>query len=345
MPAAAPDNPPVVTITNKTVTAGTVIPLSQLFSYSDPDAGDSVIGFSVQDRSTGGGHLFLNGVQQADNVVFGNTATGIPINQISQWTFVAGPAGSSDSVGFNAIDSHDAFNSPGAVATVTVPAAAPDNPPVVTVTNKTVTAGTVIPLSQLFSYSDPDAGDSVTAFAVRDRTLGGGYLTLNGAHQTDGAVFDEIPIGQIGQWAFVAGPSGASDTIGFNAYDSHGVFSTAVTATVTVPAAAPDNPPVVTITNKTVTAGTVIPLSQLFSYSDPDAGDSVTAFAVRDRTLGGGYLTLNGAHQTDGAVFDEIPISQIGQWAFVAARPARPTRSASMRMTATASSVRRLPRR
>ncbi len=73
----------------------------------------------------------------------------------------------------------------------------------------------------------------------RDRTLGGGYLTLNGAHQTDGAVFDEIPIGQIGQWAFVAGPSGASDTIGFNAYDSHGVFSTAVAATVTVPAAAP----------------------------------------------------------------------------------------------------------
>ncbi len=115
---------------------------------------------------------------------------------------------------------------------------------------------------------------------------------------------------------------------------------------MTVPAAAPDNPPVVTVTNKTVAAGTVIPLSQLFSYSDPDAGDSVTAFAVRDRTLGGGYLTLNGAHQTDGAVFDEIPISQIGQWAFVAGpRPARPTRSASMRMTATASSVRRLPRR
>ncbi len=79
----------------------------------------------------------------------------------------------------------------------------------------------------------------MTAFAVRDRTLGGGYLTLNGAHQTDGAVFDEIPISQIGQWAFVAGPSGASDTIGFNAYDGHGMYNIATAATVTAQSASP----------------------------------------------------------------------------------------------------------
>src|SRR5262249_1414836 len=100
-----------------TVAAGTAISLSTLFSYSDPDAGDSVTGFAVQDRSTGGGHLFLNGVQQADNVVFGNTATGIPISQIGQWAFVAGPGGSVDSIGFSPIDSHQAFSN--ATATVT----------------------------------------------------------------------------------------------------------------------------------------------------------------------------------------------------------------------------------
>src|SRR5437588_750142 len=105
------NNPPIVTVTNKTVSAGSSIALSQLFSWSDPDAGDSVTGFSVQDRTAGGGHLFLNGVQQADNVVFGNSATGIPIGQIDQWTFHAGSSGVADQVGFNAIDSHNVFNS------------------------------------------------------------------------------------------------------------------------------------------------------------------------------------------------------------------------------------------
>src|SRR5256885_14530193 len=47
---------------------------------------------------------------QADNVVFGNSTFGIPISQIGQWTFVAGPGGSVDQIGFNAIDSHGAFN-------------------------------------------------------------------------------------------------------------------------------------------------------------------------------------------------------------------------------------------
>ena len=97
---------PSATGHNQTVAAGTGISLSTLFTYFDPDAGDSVTGFAVQDRSAGGGHLFQNGVQQSDNVVFGNTATGIPISQIGQWSFVAGPGGSVDSIGFNAIDSH-----------------------------------------------------------------------------------------------------------------------------------------------------------------------------------------------------------------------------------------------
>src|SRR2546428_157223 len=113
------NNAPTVTIHNQTVAPGTSIGLSTLFSFSDPDAGDSVVGFAVQDRSAGGGHLFLNGVQQADNTVFGNSTFGIPIGQIGQWTFVAGPGGSADDIGFNAIDSHAAFNNPGAVATVT----------------------------------------------------------------------------------------------------------------------------------------------------------------------------------------------------------------------------------
>jgi hypothetical protein len=47
----------------------------------------------------------------------------------------------------------------------------------------------------------------------------------------------ERPIGEIGQWAFVVGDSGA-DQIGFNAIDAAGDFNSSVVATVTVQTAA-----------------------------------------------------------------------------------------------------------
>ena len=301
------NNPPSAIGHDQSPTAGTSIPLSQLFTYSDPDAGDSVTAFAVKDRTSGGGYLTKDGVRQTDGQLFDS----IPISQLSHWSFVAGSSGVTDQVGFNAIDSHGAYSS-AVAANVTVPA---NNSPSATGHDQSPTAGTSIPLSQLFTYSDPDAGDSVTAFAVKDRTSGGGYLTKDGVRQTDDQLFDSIPVSQISHWAFVAGSSGVTDQVGFNAIDSHGAYSSAVAANVTVPA---NSPPSATGHDQSPTAGTSTPLSQLFSYSDPDAGDSVTAFAVKDRTSGGGYLTKDGVRQTDGQLYDSIPISQISHWSFVA---------------------------
>src|SRR5207249_428817 len=58
-PPPPPNNSPTATGNSQTVTAGTSIALSSLFTYSDPDSGDSVTGFAVRDRSAGGGHLYL----------------------------------------------------------------------------------------------------------------------------------------------------------------------------------------------------------------------------------------------------------------------------------------------
>src|SRR3954469_4157888 len=151
-----PNNAPTATGHSQTVAPGTGTPLSTLFSYSDPDAGDSVTGFAVQDKTSGGGYLTLNGVAQSANVVYGNTATGIPISQISQWAFVAGASGQVDTIGFSPIDSHQAFSN--ATTTVTGQAAS-NNSPTATGHSQTVAPGTSTPLSTLFSYSDPDAGD------------------------------------------------------------------------------------------------------------------------------------------------------------------------------------------
>src|SRR3954471_17580035 len=119
------NNKPTATGHSQTVAPGTSTPLSTLFSYSDPDAGDSVTGFAVQDQTSGGGFLTLNGVAQSANVVFGNTATGIPISQIGQWAFVAGSSGQVDTIGFSPIDSHQAFSN----ASTTVTAQSTNNSP------------------------------------------------------------------------------------------------------------------------------------------------------------------------------------------------------------------------
>jgi Ca2+-binding RTX toxin-like protein len=304
------DTPPSATGHDQSVSVDATIALSTLFSYSDPDAGDSVTMFAVKDRTTGAGYLTKNGVQQAENTLFDS----IPISQISQWAFVAS-ASDADSIGFNAYDSHGSF-SPSATAVVTTATTVIDNPPSATGHDQSVSFGTTIALSTLFSYSDPDAVDSVTMFAFKDRTTGAGYLTKNGVQQAENTLFDSIPIGQISQWAFVASTSGA-DSIGFNAYDSHGSFSPSATAIVTT-SPPPDNPPSASGHDQSVSVGTTIALSTLFSYSDPDAGDSVTMFAVKDRTTGAGYLTKNGVQQAENTLFDSIPIGQISQWAFVA---------------------------
>jgi hypothetical protein len=92
--------------------------------------------------------------------------------------------------------------------------------------------GTVFALSTLFTYSEADGLSDIVKFDVQDRTAGGGYLTLNGVKQPENTVF-ERPTGEIGQWAFVVGPSG-SDVVGFNAVDSQGAFNNpSAAATVT----------------------------------------------------------------------------------------------------------------
>ncbi|MFL6857604.1 MAG: hypothetical protein ACJ8EB_06805, partial [Allosphingosinicella sp.] len=304
---AAVNHAPTASAHSQAVAPGTVIPLSTLFTYADPDGLSDLVSFDVQDRTTGGGYLTKDGISQAASTVFER-----PIGEISHWAFVVGSAGY-DSIGFNVVDKAGAFN-PSVVATASAQTAS-NHPPAAIGTSKSVAPGTSIPLSQLFAFSDADSGDSVTAFAVKDRTIGGGHLTLNGVAQPENVLFDNIPLSQIGQWAFVAGAGASTDTIGFNAYDSYGAYSPSATTTVASQAGS-NHAPVAVAHNQTPVAATSIPLSSLFTFSDADNGDSVTAFSVRDRSVGGGYLTRDGIQQADNQLFDNIPISEIGRWAF-----------------------------
>jgi hypothetical protein len=91
---------PTATGHSQTVAPGTSIPLSTLFIYSAA-SGDSIVGFDVEETSNTGGYQTDSAVMQSAGVFDGNSATGIPISQIGLWAFVAGPAGSSDAIGFD----------------------------------------------------------------------------------------------------------------------------------------------------------------------------------------------------------------------------------------------------
>ena len=191
---AAANRDPTASGNNKTAAAGAPISLSSLFTFSDPDSGDSVTGFAVRDATSGGGHLYLNGEQQADDVVYGNTLTGIPISQINQWTFVAGPAGSTDTIRFTAIDRHNAYNHTAATAVVTVQGAALGD----TVADTPGTATTFLILEQSKSGKidgvgkDGQAGDS-DVYKVT-LTAGHTYTFAASANVSNNDTLDQVYI-------------------------------------------------------------------------------------------------------------------------------------------------------
>jgi hypothetical protein len=150
-------------------------------------------------------------------------------------------------------------------------------------------AGTSIPLADLFDWSDPDGLNDVVSFAVRDRTDGSGYLTLNGVRQTDSVLFDEQPISEIGNWAFVAGAAGNADEIGFNAIDAEGVFNTpSAIATVTATTPTPTNqaPEVSGDIGQDFDDLSPVALRDIFSLSDPNGIDDIVSVEFSDDTPG-----------------------------------------------------------
>jgi VCBS repeat-containing protein len=171
------------------------------------------------------------GVLHNDTDADGNTLTAFLATNPNHGTLSLNPNGAftyTPTSGYSGTDSFTyydndgtAFSTSPATVSITVAAQPATTAPVVSGAILKETPGIPIPLSQLFAYSS-----NTTSFDVRDRTVnasvGGGYLTLNGNHQTEFTTFGPFPISQIGQWAFVPGSAGSVDLVGFDAYDSSG---------------------------------------------------------------------------------------------------------------------------
>ncbi len=154
--------------------------------------------------------------------------------------------------------------------------------------NATLAPGESIALADLFDWSDPDGLDDIVAFHVRDRDIGGGYLTFNGKHMPDGEVLQNIPIDQIHLWAFVAGSSNSVDDIGFNAVDASGDYNLpSAVATVTTSVAAG---PTVSIGDAAGHEGEAVIFE--VTLSQPSASDVIVTLGITNGTTDGSdYLT------------------------------------------------------
>jgi hypothetical protein len=167
----------------------------------------------------------------------------------------------------------------------------------------TLQAGAFVPISSLFSWSDVDGDDAVTAFAVRE-SVGGGRLFFSESvltPQPEGVLFDQLPIAQISSvaqsWFYRVGSVGTVEQIEFYAIDSHGAYSTAGVATVTSAASAPGDLSVdsINLGSTTLSPGSTVPFGFNWTFSEGSGGTAnwtVGQFLSVDPTITAGDIPL-----------------------------------------------------
>ena len=125
-----------------------------------------------------------------------------------------------------------------------------------------------MPLTSLFSYADADGAGDVASFTVEGFAPGRGYLTHNGVFYSTQQGPATVPISDLANWAFVAGPN-ESDGLYLQVTDSHGVSSDRVTAFVTaVPSANIPVSGIVTMTGNMVQGSVIAADASLLQDSD-----------------------------------------------------------------------------
>ncbi|MHC2467869.1 hypothetical protein [Bradyrhizobium embrapense] len=273
---------------------------SSLFSASDAD-GDTITTYAFWDTQ-GNGHWVVNGVTQATNAEIDVSAA-----NLSQVSYVFGPSGTADTLYVRANDG----TLWGAWASFTATAFV-DTAPTVHASNVTAAhAQTSIAASSLFTVSDPDAGATVTQYALWDSGTSGHWV-VNGVVQAANTEID-VPAANLSQVSYVFGPPGSPpDQLYIRAND--GMLWGAWAGFTASPG--PDALPVVTAANVTAAHGQTSALaSSLFSVSDSDVGDTITQYAFWD-TGGNGHWVVNGVAQAANTEID-VSAANLSQVSYV----------------------------
>ena len=198
---------------NVTASAAQTLQLSSLFSGSDLD-GDT-LSYYVYDLNTSAnsGHFVIGG-----NVVPAQTITAMSAAQLAQATFVAGAAGTSDTI---YVEAYDGQTYSGWNTSVQVAVAGVNNAPTVNLPSGAsvpATAAQTLQLSSLFSGSDID-GDTLSYYVYDlNPATNSGHFVIGGS-VVPAQTITAMSAAQLAQATFVAGAAGTSDDIYVEAFD------------------------------------------------------------------------------------------------------------------------------
>ncbi len=253
---------------------GETVPLSDLFSVTDPS--NSITMYWFQDLNPlNGGTVNLNG---ATNLLSSfEESRGyyqVSAKDLSKVTFTG------DGTAYLMARSYNGV-SWGEKALLSVYNAAP----VVKTYPRSLKLGETVSLSELFSVTDYE-GDQITKYSIWDKA-GGGTVNLNGATNLLGSINTEIGRYEIlaSDFAKLTYTGGGTEDVEFSAFDGGAGY--------VVPLRITNAAPVVEALPKTLNLGQTVNVSTLFNVTDPD-GDTITRYAIKDQA-GGGTIELNGA--------------------------------------------------
>ena len=294
--------PPNVTANQVTVQIGDSLPFARLFEASDLD-GNAITAFRFRDdnATSVSGFFTVNGVVQASNVFFE-----VDASELSTVRYNAGLVVGTENFSVQVSDGQRLSNVATSQAFTVV---ANFFPPEITAIPTDVLESETIPLSSIFTVSDPE-GNEVVSYFLNDRSanFNGGHLLLNGVRQPS-AQFFRITANQLNNVEYVGGQFNQTENVAIQAFD--GEFFSDIT-NVAVTTVANQFRPVTTAFNLNSRLGRVVAAESLFSFSDQD-GNSLRSVSFLDTGTSpdSGFFTINGARQTAGSFFT-VSADQLG---------------------------------
>lgn len=287
--------PPTVTILGETVELGDTIALSQLFSVSDIDPNSVTTAFRFSDRGLANqtGRFSVNGTFVQQGLVIE-----LPWDQLHTVRYHAGSVIGSELISVEVFDGLF-WSDPGVGPVFSV--TPNDDIPIAEGTNFSVVALETVSVAPFVSASDPD-GYPILEYLFVDRSadIFGSSLIFKGQVMAPGVWFP-VQADELDQLSYRGAQYGKSEIISFIARDEAAWSAIEDITATTLPNL---NDPVVQAIETVVTLGQVIPVTEMFIFSDAD-NNTMKSIGFREQgtATDSGYFAVNGVRQTAGQWF------------------------------------------
>jgi hypothetical protein len=279
---------PSVTVTDKSLQAGSASAVQNWLSYADAD-NDAAVTYRFWDggEAATSGYFSVPGAGRAA----AKQNIDVAASSLSQVTYTPGSVSGSEVLWVQVYDGKAWSEWKSFTATTVAPV---NNAPTVTVTNKSLQGGDSASVHGWLTYADAN-GDAAVTYRFWDGGDGAssGYFSVPGASHAAANQNIDVAAANIGSVTYTAGSVGGTETLWVQAYDGKawGTWRS-FTATTVVPV---NHAPTVTVIDRSVTTGAVALAQTWFTYADADANPAVT-FRLWDGGdgAGSGYFSVPG---------------------------------------------------